>query len=107
MSKIKVKFEEPSFCSYDNVWKISWTINGRRTNSFSSRGKRIGQTISPKQIANEYREALKRGQIVVDFLTQKITRKQAINNLKDLRFLCPKNQTSHLLTLAEFALNLR
>lgn len=95
------------WCDYDQIWKITWKINGRLTNNFSSRGKRIGQEVTFHQRANEYSEAASRAQTVVDYLTKKISRADAIEQIEELDFLCPKDVKSHLLTMSEFAANLR
>jgi len=105
--KLSVSVETPVFCNYDNIWKISWKIGGRRTNAFSTRGKRIGVHVSDAVKKAEYMEALTRGDIVAHYLTKRISRKEAIRRLKQLRFLCPNNPTAHLLTMVEFRAGLR
>ncbi len=95
------------FCGYDHIYKIVWKINGRLTNNFSTRGKRIGMNISPKQKALELAEAYKRADIVIDYLSGKINRFKAIEALQELEFLCPKNPTAHLATMLEYAVGLR
>ena len=103
----QVKLHSISFCDYDNIYKITWEINGKNTNNFSSRGKRIGQIPSNKQKAFELAEAYERADIVIDYLSGKINRFKAIERLQSLKYLCPKNPTAHLATMMEYALNLR
>ena len=52
--KLSVSIETPVFCSYDNIWKISWKIGGRRTNAFSTRGKHINIKVSEAVKKAEY-----------------------------------------------------
>lgn len=107
VSNFFVAVHSVEFCEYDNVYKITWNINGKLTNAFSSRGKRIGKPISLKLMAEEHVEAVERGEIVKDYLTGLNDRKQAMDRIQNLKHLCPKNPKSHLLTMAELALGLR
>lgn len=95
------------FCNYDQIYKIIWEINGKKTYSFSSRGKRIGETVSPAQKAAEQHECYIRGQAAVDYLLGKISRTEAVKKIKSLKNCCPRDPSAHLLTLVEFALGIR
>lgn len=108
MSLVKTsKVHSIEWCDYDQVYKITWEINGRKTNSFSSRGKRKGQIITFQQKALEYSEAVERSQIVVDYLLGAIDRREALHQFEQLDYLCPKDPKDHLMTMLEFALEKR
>lgn len=102
-----VHLNAPTWCSYDQIWKIRWTINGRTTNAFSTRNKRIGETVPSNVKKAEFDEANRRLMIVKDYLEGSITRETANEHLQMLKLLSPRRPTAHLLTMAEFALNLR
>lgn len=103
----RAKVHSIKWNSYDNIYQITWKINGRLTNNFSTRGKRIGFKVSPYLRKEEAIEAMERGDVVVDYINGTISRKKAIERLQQLRFLCPKNPTAHLATMLEFTLGLR
>ena len=105
--KRKVTGKFPEWCNYDQIYKITWVIDGRSTNNFSTRGKRIKKTVAPQQKKLELGEAVVRLEVGKKYLTGSITRQEAVKELQSLQFLCPKNPTAHLLTLAEFSLDLR
>lgn len=108
MSKIKeVLVHSVEWNSYDQIYKITWKIDGKLTNAFSTRGKRIGQTIAQEQKNAERLEAEIRGEVVCRYLLGSITRSEAIKTIEKLKFLCPKNPTAHLCTMNEIALENR
>ena len=105
MNQVSVHHIE--FCHYNFIYKIKWVINGKETHNFSTMGKRIGNPPTDRQKAIELVEAYERGDIVVEYLEGKIDRFQAIRRLQALQFLGPKNPTSHLATVLEYAAGLR
>src|SRR5688500_9553400 len=105
--EIRVISNAPYWCSYDNIWKISWKINDKNTHRFSSRGKRIGEVISSEQKETERLEALERLDCVRSYLEGTIERKEAVARLSNLRFLSPRRPIAHICTMLEYLIRRR
>lgn len=104
---MKIVTYEPKWCSKNEIFKITWFIDGKPTHDFSMMKHRNGQIIASQQKDAELIEVKKRGQVCCDYLMGLKSRGDAIKQLSELQFVAPRNPTATLLSLVEFLANLK